>query len=264
MEQHQALLLPSTRNNKPQPLLLSNSANATRTTANGHLVHHTSTGANPATIHSTNQREVHPTLNTDLMLPSSFQGEGERIHTSKEQPEAPNTNSTRTVLVRTPYDVPMTKSMTELQDSYDALTPSASEDSQLLIGYREDPQQQQQQSKQQKVEWNAAKAPRHVRDVLKQKEQQNRLEVVVHKKKARELAKSDAQSTSSTPFPTQQPEVRRVRFSKELLSQTEHDSLIILQKTRCVCNGNLIQEYQIWIQTLKSLRQPRDKESQRT
>ena len=61
-----------------------------------------------------------PTLATDLMLPSSFQGEGEGIHTSKEegirtsqeQPEAPSTNFTGTVLVRNPYYVPMTKSMT--------------------------------------------------------------------------------------------------------------------------------------------------------
>ena len=124
--------------------------------------------------------------------------------------------------MRKPYNVTLTKSVTELQDSYDALMPSDSKDPLHLIGYQEDPQlQQQQQQKQQKAMWKAAQAPIDMRDVLKQKEQQNRLEQIVQKKIARELTKSDAQSTSPTPSPTQQPEGRRVRISKELLSQTE-------------------------------------------
>ena len=68
----------------------------------------------------------------------------------------------------------MTKSMTELQDSYDALTPSASKDSKHLIGYQEDTQLQQQQKQSSKM--RSGMAPIDLRDVYKQKEQQKRLE----------------------------------------------------------------------------------------
>ena len=56
--------------------------------------------------------------------------------------------------------------------------------------------------------------------MLNQKEQ-NIIEQLAQKNRARELANANTPSSSSSLSPVQQPEARRVRFSDELLSQTE-------------------------------------------
>ena len=96
-----------------------------------------------------------------------------------------------------------------IQDSYDALMFSTSRDPQHLIGYQDDPQLKQQQHEYQKAEWKAAKAPINLRDVLKQKGQQNMLEQLVQKKRARELTSSDAACRSLNLSPTQLRKARK-------------------------------------------------------
>ena len=53
------------------------------------------------------------------------------------------------------------------------------------------------------------------------KKQKNKIEQLVQKMRARELANSDVANTSPNPSPVQQPEAKRVRLSEALLSQTE-------------------------------------------
>ena len=125
----------------------------------------------------------------------------------------------RTTAMRNPYDVPMTKSLTEVQDWYDALKPSTYP--RHLIGFQNNPELHEQQKEQHKAEKQAANAPIDLKDVLNRKEQKIKLEQLVQKKRAREFANSDAASLSPNPSPLQQPEARRVRFSEELLSQTD-------------------------------------------
>ena len=158
--------------------------------------------------------------NPELMLPSSSRWEEvKEVHTN-----AQNTNNSaeenrmtnkrpRTILIRLPYDVPMTKSLTEVQDSYDALMPSTSANPRHLIGFQANPELQERQKEQQKAKKQATNAPINLRDVLNQKEQKKKLEQFVQKKRARKLAISDAASLSPNSSPVQQPEARRVRFA---------------------------------------------------
>ena len=99
-------------------------------------------------------------------------------------------------------------------------TPSTPADPQHLIGFQTNPELQEQQKKQEKAERQAAKVPVDLRDVLNQKEQ-NKIEQLGQKKRARELAIANTTKSNSNLSPVQQPEARRVRFSSELLSQTE-------------------------------------------
>ena len=168
--------------------------------------------------------------NHKLMLPSSFRGEGvEEAHTSEQNDEDATQNTSqrpRTIMMRNPLDVPIMTDMIGFQDSYDALLPSTSQDPHHLIGFQADPERQEQQKQQELAERQAAKAPIDLRDVLNRKEQ-SKIEQLVQKKRARDLANSDATNSSPNPSPVQQPEPRRVRFSKELLSQTEARQLDI-------------------------------------
>ena len=154
--------------------------------------------------------------------PFHFQGgrgRGSRHQCTKHgQHNAATNQAQRTVVMRNPLDVPIMKDVVECQDSYDALLPST--DPQHLIGFQANPALQEQQKIQEKRERQAARAPIDLRDVLNQKEQ-NKIEQLVQKKRARELANTNTPSTSSSHSPVQQPEARRVRFSDELLSQTE-------------------------------------------
>ena len=123
-------------------------------------------------------------------------------------------------MMRNPLDVPIMRNVIGFQDSYDALLPSTSSDPHHLISFQANPERQEQQKKPEQAERQAAKAPIDLRDVLNRKEQ-NKIEQLVQKKRARELAHSDAVNSSPNPSPVQQPEARRVRFSDELLSQSE-------------------------------------------
>ena len=129
-------------------------------------------------------------------------------------------------MMRNPLDVPIMTDMIGFQDSYDALLPSTSQDPHHLIGFQADPERQEQQKQQELAERQAAKAPIDLRDVLNRKEQ-SKIEQLVQKKRARDLANSDATISSPNPSPVQQPEPSPVRFSKELLSQTEARQLDI-------------------------------------
>ena len=122
--------------------------------------------------------------------------------------------------MRNPFDVPIMTEVIGSLDSYDALLPSTSSDPQHLIGFQADPDLHEQQKEQEKAERQTAKAPIDLRDVLNKKEQ-NKIEQLAQKKRARDLANADATNSSPNPSPIQQPETRRVRFSDELLSQTE-------------------------------------------
>ena len=168
--------------------------------------------------------------NNKLMLPSSFRGEGvEEAHTSAQNAEDVTQDTSqrpRTIMMRNPLDVPIMTDVIGFQDSYDALLPSTSQDPHHLIGFQADPDRQEQQKKQELAERQAAKAPIDLRDVLNRKEQ-SKIEQLVQKKRARDLANSDATNSSPNPSPVQQPEPRRVRFSNELLSQTEARQLDI-------------------------------------
>ena len=86
----------------------------------------------------------------------------------------------RTMIMRTPYDVTMTKSLNDVQDSYDALIPSTSASPQHLIGFQANPELQERQMEQKKAERQATNAPIDIRDVMNQKEQKSKLE---HSKK---------------------------------------------------------------------------------
>ena len=161
------------------------------------------------------------------MLPSSFREKGwkkctllRKTQTTTEKNTVTN-EKPRTLVVRNPFDVPIMKDPTGFQDSYDALLPSTSTDPQHLVGFQVNPELQEQQKQQQKVEKKASNATIDLRDVLNQKQQKNKLEQLVQKMKARELANSDVANTSPNPSPVQQLEARRVRISEELLSQTE-------------------------------------------
>ena len=122
--------------------------------------------------------------------------------------------------MKNPFDVPIMKDVVGCLDSYDALLPQPPTDPQHLIGSQTNPEVQEQQKIQEKTERQAAKAPIDLRNVLNQKEQ-NKIEQLAQKERARELANSNTPSSSSNLSPVQQPEARRVRFSDELLSQTE-------------------------------------------
>ena len=160
------------------------------------------------------------------MLPSTFRGEGvAEPSTSAQNTDNTTQNATiyqeqRTVVMRNPFDVLIMKDVAGCQDSYDALLPSPPTDPQHLIGFQANPELQEQQKIQEKTERQAARAPIDLRDVLNQNEQ-NKIEQLAQKKTARELVNTNAPSTSSNLSPVQQPEARRVRFSDELLSQTE-------------------------------------------
>ena len=133
--------------------------------------------------------------NTGLMLPSSFRGEGVE-EANEARTNAQNTDNTteNTRMSQKPRVITMRN-------------PS-------------DPDLHEQQKEQEKAERQTAKAPIDLRDVLNKKEQ-NKIEQLAQKKRARDLANADATNSSPNPSPIQQPEARRVRFSDELLSQTE-------------------------------------------
>ena len=107
-------------------------------------------------------------------------------------------------MMRNPLDVPIMTDMIGFQDSYDALLPSTSQDPHHLIGFQADPERQEQQKKQEIAERQAAKAPIDLRDVLNRMEQ-SKIEQLVQKKRARDLANSDATNSSTNPSPVQQP-----------------------------------------------------------
>ena len=167
--------------------------------------------------------------NTGLMLPSSFRGEGVE-EANEARTNAQNTDNTtentrmsqkpRVITMRNPFDVPIMTEVIGSLDSYDALLPSTSSDPQHLLGFQADPDLHEQQKEQEKAERQTAKAPIDLRDVLNKKEQ-NKIEQLAQKKRTRDLANVDATNSSPNPSPIQQPEARRVRFSDELLSQTE-------------------------------------------
>ena len=122
--------------------------------------------------------------------------------------------------MRNPFDVPIMKDVVGCLDSYDALLPQPPTDPQHLIGFQTNPELQEQQKIQEKTERQAAKAPIDLRNVLNQKEE-SKIEQLAQKKRARELANANTPSSSSNLSPVQQLEAKRVRFSDELLSQTE-------------------------------------------
>ena len=138
------------------------------------------------------------------MLPPSFRGEGvEEAHTSAQNDEDATQNTSqrpRTIMMRNPLDVPIMTDMIGFQDSYDALLPSTSQDPHHLIGFQADPERQEQQKQQELAERQAAKAPIDLRDVLNRKEQ-SKIEQLVQKKRARDLANSDATNSSPNPSP---------------------------------------------------------------
>ena len=101
-------------------------------------------------------------------------------------------------MMRNPLDVPIMTDMIGFQDSYDALLPSTSQDPHHLKGFQADPERQEQQKKQEIAERQAAKAPIDLRDVLNRKEQ-SKIEQLVQKKRARDLANSDATNSSPNP-----------------------------------------------------------------
>ena len=174
---------------------------------------------------STCIRRLHDS-DSQLMLPSTFRGEGvEEAGTSAQNTDNATENTTtnqtqRTVVMQNPFDVPIMNDVVGCLDPYDALLPQPPTDPQHLIRFQANPELQEQQKIQQKTERPAAKASIYLKDVLNQKEQ-NKTEPLAQKKKARELANANTPSSSSTLSPVQQPEARRVRFSDELLSQTE-------------------------------------------
>ena len=134
--------------------------------------------------------------------PFNFQGEGvEEAHTSAKNIENAAENKTTsqsqsTVVMRNPLDVPIMREVVGCQDSYDALLPSTPADPQHLIGFQANPELQEQQKKQEKAERQVAKAPIDLRDVLNQKEQK-KIEQLVQKKRASELASTNTASSSS-------------------------------------------------------------------
>ena len=63
--------------------------------------------------------------------------------------ESDHNKRSRTVVMRNPYDVPIMKSLTVIQDSYDVLTPST--DPQHLIGSQPNPEVREQQKDQRRA-----------------------------------------------------------------------------------------------------------------
>ena len=104
------------------------------------------------------------------------------------------------------------------QDSYVAMKPSTSKDKaprgdpQPLIGYQKDPQLKERQQQQQHAESHAAKTPVDLRTILSTN------------KKARKQANANR---TPNPFRTQQPEARRVRLGRKLLSSSDAEQLDI-------------------------------------
>ena len=186
-----------------------------------------------------------------LMLPSTFRGKGvEETSTSTQNTNNATENTTtnltqRTVVMRNPFDVPIMKDVVGCLDSCDALLPQPPTDPPHLIGFQTNPELQEQQKIHEKTERQAAKAPIDLRNVLNQKEQ-NKIEQLAQKKRARELANANTPSSNSNLSPVQQPEARRVRFSDELLSQTKARQFDIAMplETRCVSKENPKQEIQ--------------------
>ena len=105
-----------------------------------------------------------------------------------------------------------------LQVLYEATTPSTSKanvptgNPEPLVGYQKDQKLKERQREQQRAERQVAKTPKNFRTILNTN------------KRAREQA-----NTNRTPnhSPAQQPEARRVRLVKELLSASEAQQLDI-------------------------------------
>ena len=158
-----------------------------------------------------------PTLSTPaFMLPSAFQGGGvqgvqanpiECNHVTQE--EANNARPTRKVT---------------FQDSYEELTPSTSNpqpaksEPSKLIGFQKNPKLHERQREEQKKERKDRNAPMDLRDKLNAT------------KSARE---QDRQTNSNRGTPAQspsQPEARRQKVTRELLTTTEMKQLDVTAK----------------------------------
>ena len=200
------------------------------------------------------------------MLPSSFRGEGvEEAHTSAQNAEDATQDTSqrpRTIMMRNPLDVPIMTDVIGFQDSYDALLPSTSQDPHHLIGFQADPERQEQQKKQELAERQAAKAPIDLRDVLNRKER-SKIEQLVQKKRARDLANSDATNSSPNPSPVQQPEPRQCDSLMSSYRRQRHDSLTLLPETRCVCSEKRNQRIQTQDWMCRNSKQLPVKETQR-
>ena len=157
------------------------------------------------------------------MLPSAFQGgrvQASPIECNRvTQEQANETRPTRKVT---------------FQDSYEELTPSTSNpqparnEPSRLIGFQKDPKLHERQKEEQREERKASNAPIDLRDKLNAT------------KRARE---QDGQTSSNrgTPAPSpSQPEARRQRVTRELLTTAEMKQLDVtardaLRPLQCIC-----------------------------
>ena len=109
------------------------------------------------------------------------------------------------------------------QDSYDALTQSSSRDEpprsepSRLIGFQKDPQNQERQRQQQRADNKPASAPIDFRD---------KINAGKRTREAVEQSNSTTTTTAPAVSPTQ-PEARRQRKTKELLTSAETQQLDI-------------------------------------
>ena len=88
--------------------------------------------------------------------------------------------------------------------------------------------------KQEKAERQAAKAPIDLRDVLNQKEQ-NKIEQLVQKKRARELANANTANSSLNLPPCNSRRLDEYDFLTNFCRRQRRGSMTLLLETRCVC-----------------------------
>ena len=155
------------------------------------------------------------TQTSNFMLPSAFQGEGVQVGNttsttlSEEQPR--ESRPARTVTFKDSYE--------ELIQSSSRTEPQVSEPA-SLVGFQMDPQLRERQREQQKAESKAASTVVDLREKINAG------------KRAREAAEQAGQSSSTTtPQPPAasptQPEARRPRVTRELLTHAEKRQLDI-------------------------------------
>ena len=167
------------------------------------------------------------TPTSNFMPPSVFQGGGVQVdnstNTNLNEEQSRENRPTRTVTFKDSYEeLTQTSSRNEPQVSE---PPQESEPLQVsepasLVGYQMDPQFRERQREQQKAESKATKTVVDLREKIKAG------------KRARETAELDRQSSSTSiqqppsTSPTQ-PEIRRPRITRELLTPAEKRQLDI-------------------------------------
>ena len=145
---------------------------------------------------------------TSFMFPSAFQGGRMQVSSTKNEQTATDEQTRENSQNRT----------FTFKDSYEEVTPSSSRsESSRLIGFQKDPKLRERQREQQRTENKNANAPIDLRDKINAG------------KRAREQSDQSSSKTSrGVPAPSpSQPEARRLKVTRELLTATEIKQLDI-------------------------------------